>query len=416
MAVDFTRFPPEAPVPDTPPSTLVWTIVFFVLATAGVFAVLLFWPKDEPAQTPWFWICVTVYPFGLAAFVVLRRYSAYEGRRLDAIAWNQARHDHMNNVFDEASRPIAVLATACRFSSDASDDHFDKVMYGSVKLEPQALPKPDAPPVNARWFEKPDANENHIRFTQDDERRPYVLAWAFSAVMDALAESLHSLPVELKLKVELVLPGMTNPDEVQAIWNQQWNKSNFRPVPVKIFDAPPDLMHVDAWLDRIDPKRDEEARLIACVRLNDIYQALPPDGSAEAVVAMLLAPEAACRSFKLAPLAMLHRPNGVAHCPIDDALARALQWGRVDATEVKRVWRGGLDTATGNEVTKALVKAGIGAKLANVDHTVGHAGVAAPWLVAAYAACAAARDGAPQLVVTTDKAGACFAVLRNIKR
>jgi len=51
----------------------------------GAFVVLFVWPKGEPTQTPWFWTCVTVYPYGVAAFVVLRRYSFYEGRRLDAI-------------------------------------------------------------------------------------------------------------------------------------------------------------------------------------------------------------------------------------------------------------------------------------------------------------------------------------------
>src|SRR5690242_3511274 len=146
MPVDFTRLPPEEPVPDNPPSRLVWTVVFFLIAVVGVFVVLLLWPKEDPTQTPWFWTCVTVYPFGLAALVVLRRYSVFEGRRLDAIAWNEARAEHVNEVFDGASRPLAVLAATCRFSSEAKDDDFNKLLDGSVKLEPQTPPKPDSPP------------------------------------------------------------------------------------------------------------------------------------------------------------------------------------------------------------------------------------------------------------------------------
>ncbi|UVS97882.1 hypothetical protein [Burkholderia glumae] len=144
MAVDFARLPPEEPGPDHPPSILIWAIVFFLIAIVGVFAVLLLWPKGESTQTPWFWACVTVYPFGLAAFVVLRRYSVYEGRRLDAIAWNDARKDYVNGVFDVASRPLAILAVTSRFSSDAKDDEFGKLIDGSVKLEPQTPPKLDA--------------------------------------------------------------------------------------------------------------------------------------------------------------------------------------------------------------------------------------------------------------------------------
>ncbi|MBR7976779.1 hypothetical protein KDX01_27150 [Burkholderia vietnamiensis] len=414
MAIDFTRLPPEEPVPDNPPSRLLWTVVFFLIAIVGVFAVLLLWPKEEPPQTPWFWTCVTVYPVGLAAFVVLRRYSVYEGRRLDAIAWNQARADHMNEVFDGASRPLAILAATCRFSSEARDDDFGKLMDGSVKLEPQISPKPDAPPVNARWFEKPDADKSGIRFKHDEERRRYVLEWVFGAVTDAVAEAIRLLPTELRLKVQLVLPGIANTDEAQTIWNRQWAQSDFRPAQAEILAEHPDLMYVDAWLDRVNQRLDEEARLIVCVRLNEILQALPPDGSTETVVAMLLAPEGVCRRFKLAPLAMLHRPNGTEDCAIDDALARALQWGRVEAVGIKRIWQGGLDVSEGNAATKALVKAGIGAKVANIDYMVGHAGAVAPWLAVAYAASAAVQDGAPQIVVTTDKDGACFSVLRNI--
>jgi hypothetical protein len=77
-------------------------------------------PEGEPTRTPWFLACVTVYPFGIAAFVVLRHYSVYEGRRLDAIAWNEARDDHLAGVFERESRPLAVLAATYRFSSDDS--------------------------------------------------------------------------------------------------------------------------------------------------------------------------------------------------------------------------------------------------------------------------------------------------------
>jgi hypothetical protein len=220
MPVDFEKLPPEEPESEKPPSRFVWTIVFFVLVLAGVIAVLLLWPKGEPTQTPWFWTCVTVYPFGLAAFVVLRRYSVFEGRRLDAIAWNKAREDHVNEVFSEASRPLAVLAATCRFSSEPKDDDLRKLLDGSVKLEPQTPPKPDSPPVNARWFEKPDADESGIRFKHDNDRQRYILTWAFSTVTDAISEAIRSLPMELRLETQLILPGIVDADEALAGWPQ----------------------------------------------------------------------------------------------------------------------------------------------------------------------------------------------------
>jgi len=414
MPVDFDKLPPEEPVPDEPPSRLLWTIVFFLVAIAGVFAILLLWPKGESTQTPWFWTCVTVYPFGLAAFVVLRRHSVYERRRLDALEWNEASADYRNDVFDRASIPLAILTATCRFSSESKEDDFGKLLDGSIKLEPQMAPKPDSAPVNARWFQKPDEDENGRPLKKDGERRRYVLAWAFGTVANAVADAVRALSPELRLNVQLMLPGITDTDEAQAIWNRQWAKSNLRPARARILRETPDLMYADSWLDRINRRVDEEARLLVGVQLNAIHQAVPPDGSAEAIVALLLAPEAACQKFNLAPVAMLHRPQGIVDCSTSDALARALRWGRIEPAAVKRIWQSGLKAPAANATNKAVVQAGINAKMANIDYMVGHSGEVAPWFGVACAAKAAVEDSVPQLVVTTGKAGTCFSVIRNI--
>jgi hypothetical protein len=355
-----------------------------------------------------------VYPLSVAVFVLLRRYSVYEGRRLDAIAWNDAREKYMNGVFEQAARPLAVLAATYRFSSDANEDAFDKLLDGSVRLEPQTAPKSDSPPVNARWFEEPDSDDDHKRFKSDNERQRHVLAWAFGAVLDEIAGVVRSLPLDLKMAVQLVLPGIENTNEALAAWNKQWEKLNLRPLEATVLTTPPDLMSFDTWLDRVDRELDQEVRLFACVRLNPIYEALPPDGSAESAVAILVAPEDVLSKLVLAPLAMLHRPNGTDECPAEIALARALRWGRLEPAEVNRIWQCGLDATTTKAVTAAVVKAGIDAKPANIDYMIGHAGEAVPWLGVTCAAKVASHDGAAQLVVVGSKKGACFAVLRNI--
>ncbi|WP_175906904.1 hypothetical protein [Burkholderia sp. BCC1640] len=414
MPVDFTKLPPEEAEPDKPPSRIVWTVVFSVIVLAGVFAVLLFWPKGESTRTLWFWICVTVYPVGVAAFFVLRRYSVYEGRRLDAIEWNAARGKHVNSVFEQASCPLALVAATYRFASDAKEESFDKLLDGSIKLEPRTAPKPDTPPVNARWFEQPDAGKDGKRFMIDEERRRHVREWVFGALIQDVAEVVRSLPSESKLAIQLVLPDTVDADEALASWNKQWAKSDLRSLKAKILPAPPDLMALDAWLDRINQKRDHEARLLVFVRLNSILQALPPEGSAEAGIALLVAPERVQREFKIQPIAWLHRPNETDTCPVDVALARALRWGRVEPAAVDRIWQSGLESVTANEASTAVVKAGIAAKPANIDYMVGHAGEVASWLGVACAAKAAAQDGSAQLVVTAGKKGPCFTVLRNV--
>lgn len=201
--------------------------------------------------------------------------------------------------------------------------------------------------------------------------------------------------------------------EALASWDKQWAKSDLQPLKAEVAHDPPDLMAFDAWLDRINQTRDQEARLLVFVRLNPVLQALPPDGSAEAGVALLVVPEPMQRRFKIDSIARLHRPNDTDNCPSDVALARTLRWGRMEPSALSRIWQCALDPAATNAVTAAAVKAGIAAKVANIDYMVGHAGEVASWLGAACAAKAVARDGTPQLLATTGKTGVCFSVLRN---
>ncbi|PCE33772.1 hypothetical protein [Burkholderia ubonensis] len=414
MAVDFDKLPPEKPEPDDPPSRVVWAIVFCVIVVAGIFTVLLLWPEGEPTQTPWFWTCITAYPVGVATFVVLRRYSVYEGRRSDVIEWNKACTRYVNGVFEQASRPLAVVAAAYRFSSDAKENEFDKLLAGSVKLEPRTTPKPDTPPVTARWFEEPHADKEGKPFKTDSERYLNVLESVFGALITDVAEAVRALPSDLKLAVGLVLPEMANTAEASDAWDKQWRKSDLRLLKAEVLPEPPELMYFDTWLDRSNQGSDQEARLLVFVQLNPLLQALPPEGCAEAAVAILVTPEDVRSRFKLASIALAHRPNETYDCSLDVALSRALRWGRLEAADVSRIWQGGLGAATGNEVTAVLVKAGIAAKLANLDFMIGHAGKAAVWFGVACAAKAVAHDGSSQLFITGGERGPCFSVVRNI--
>ncbi|WP_126283669.1 hypothetical protein [Burkholderia stagnalis] len=414
MAVDFDKLPPEKPEPDDPPSRVVWAIVFCVIVVAGIFTVLLLWPEGEPTQTPWFWICITVYPVGVATFVVLRRYSVYEGRRLDVIEWNKARTKYMGDVFELASRPLAVIAAAYRFSSDSKENEFGKLLTGSVKLEPRIAPKPDMPPVTARWFDEPRTDKDGKPFKNDGERHQHVLESVFGALITDIAEAVRALPLELKLTVGLVLPEKVNTSEASNAWDKQWRTSNLRLVKANVLLEPPDLMYLDTWLDRSNQGSDREARLLVFVQLNPLLQALPTDGSAEVAVAILAAPDDVCSRFKLAPIALAHRPNDTYDCSLDVALSRALRWGGLEASGISRIWQGGLEATVGNEATAALVKAGIAAKPASLDYMVGHAGAAAAWFGVACAAKAADHDGSAQLLITGGMRGPCFSVLKSV--
>lgn len=415
MALDFTKLPPEQSTPDTPPSRVAWTIVFFVIVLGGVFSVLLLWPTEKATRTPWFWICVTVFPVGIAALVVLRRFSLYEGDRLDAIAWNEAREKYLAEQFERESRPLAILAAAYRFSSNDTEDGFAQILAGTTKLESRSVPKPDTRPMKVRWFATPSKTEKGAPFATDEKRQKAVLPWAFDALLKQLRTPLLSLPDELPITIRIVTPDLTKANEIRDDWRDAWASAGLKPREICVSDAA-DLMTVDTWLDQVNLERERGARLIVMVRLSTIIQSVPSDGSAEVATAVLLAPPATQEKFKLEPIAWLHRPNSTMDCSVDVGLNRALQWGSARPDDLKRIWQSGLTGDCAVASSAALAKTGIGTRPTVLDDLIGHAGYAAPWLGLVCAAKAATQNADAQLLVATDKKALCFFVVRSASR
>ncbi|SAL33065.1 hypothetical protein [Caballeronia humi] len=412
MPVDFDLLPPAQSLP-SPPSRLVWTTVFFVVALIGVFAVLLLWPKEEPVQTPWFWTCVSVYPAGVATFVVLRRYSVYEGGRLDAIAWNNARERYMNEIFDKASRPLSILASGYRFSSDPVENAIDGVLSGFLKLAQQIAPAPDTPPVKARWFASPDRDEKKAKHVSDSDRQRDVLKWLFGELLDDVAATVRDLPDGTRLSVQLVFAGSAIPDNARKTWETTWANRKLPRAGTTSQIEPCDLMSLDTWLDRINDRCDTEVRLLVFVQLQQVIERSPPPGSAEAAVAILLAPPSMIEQLKWASVAEIHRPMTSENTSVDEALAYAWKWGKVAPSDVGRIWQSGLDVSAAGDATQSWVKAGVGATAIDLDHIVGHAGVAAPWLSLACAVKANGSGNTAQLLATGSTDGSQFSIVRG---
>jgi hypothetical protein len=112
-------------------------------------------------------------------------------------------------------------------------------------------------------------------------------------------------------------------------------------------------------------------------------------------------------------VAEIHRPVHTRYTSIDEALAYALKWGGVAATDVKRIWQSGLDVDAAGAVTKASVKAGIGATAINLDQVAGHGGNAMPWLALACAVEAVAIEDSSHLVASGSAKGMQLAILRG---
>jgi len=396
MAVDFSLIPPEIPMSKKPPSRWLWTIVFFVLVLAGMAIVLLMWPKDMPTQTVEFWITLLGFPVAIAALVVLRRYSMYEGYVLDVEIQNEVNRDYTEQVFTTAKRPLAVIGTSHRFSVDADENAVKGIFTNSLALETQASFMPDTDPVKARWLVVPGIVLTGGSKSDDYARQQQALQWLFVELLTDISARIQSLPDRLPLNVHLLVASGMASDTAKMLWQSCWSKFSLRYANVEIASEIPDLMTLDHWLDHADQPTNQQARLIVAVQLHTLLSGNPPEGSAEAGVAILLLPDASAGQHKVTAIANLHRPVRGPSDQSNDVLEHALRWVEVGAADFGSVWQAGLTPEQAGAFRQSAVKQGLAVQASDLDTTIGHAGIAAPWLAIA---CAAGSEVSTQLIL-----------------
>ncbi|WP_143130468.1 hypothetical protein [Paraburkholderia sartisoli] len=404
MAVDFSLLPPEVKVPDEPPSRFLWSIIFFGLMLLGAFAILMLWPRNEPDRTAWFWFCLSIYPAGISAFIVSRRFSVYEGRRLDAQDWNAARERYVDGVFAQAAVPLVVLGAACRFVDDDKRNSAEAIAERTVVLKAQpSIAQPGT--VTARWFSPPAVDRSKWQRGPDTVRQSQILEWLFERLIDQLAETVQGLPTALPLTVQLSVAADALEVSASAVWKKCWRGRELRPAQVRMERADPKLMSVDTWLDSNDPMVRKHATLRVTIQLNSILNRNPPHGSAEAGAALLFVPEEISKLYEPKPIAFVHRPMSGSLDELDHVLTYALRWGKSERASVRRLWLSGVDTNGVAPLHAALndvdVTPGRAEPLLemDMDFTVGNSGAAASLLSLACAAASASSFGAKQLLV-----------------
>lgn len=413
MALDFSSLPPEQKVPDKPPSRLVWTVVFFLLTLLGVFAVLMLWPADEPTHTPWFWTCVAVFPAAIAAFVVSRVYSAYEGRRLDAQAWNGGRKRYVEQAYALESVPFFVLDAALRVTENNEENAVEKIVDGTLTLNAESSKHEDNESIAARWLEPADA-----RLAADDsERHALILEWLYDRLLDDLATSLTALPSELPLHVLLDISGYVGETDALTLWRGRWNVRALRIATSGRLPATTSLMSLDTWLDDRNGPWSKRATLLISVSLTEVLAGDPPDGSAEAGVGLLMVPPALAAGYGLCPLASIHRPLRSEHDDLNHALSFALRWASAEPKSVGGLWITGFDGEAVGSLHASLNSVGVTAQRAealtelDLDRKVGRAGPASGWLAAACAVRSASASTAPQLLAQREEDHTLLAVV-----
>ncbi|QVN22455.1 hypothetical protein [Burkholderia pyrrocinia] len=416
MALDFSSLPPEKPVPDKSPSRLLWGAVFAALTSAGIFAVLMLWPKSEPTDTPWFWICVSVYPAGFSAFIVSRRYRAYELERAKVQAWNDASRKYNAQAFARESVPMLVLGATARVTADDTGTGVDQIVDGTMKLHAKASEQKANESVSARWFEPIEA-----RLAADDaERHESVLEWLYERLLNDLKQTLAALHPDLPLRVLLDLSGYAGAVDAVESWRSEWRRHELPFARTDRAPEPLDLMMVDSWLDDQNGPLDQHAVLLVSITLNKVIDEPPAKGSAEAGVGLLLVSEALASRFELQPVAAFHRPRRADHDNPEHALTYGLRWGGAAPDGIGALWMTGFDSQAAGSVRTALNAGSPEGENDEpvpefeLDRIVGNAGTSAGWLAAACATYVAGQSPKPQLVAHRDEADMFIAVVTNL--
>ncbi|MBB1634268.1 hypothetical protein [Cupriavidus sp. UME77] len=416
MAVDFSLLPKEEPEPGDPPSLLIWTIVFLVMALACAIAILLSWPRDLPTHTWKFWASLILFPVGIPAWIVLRRYSHHEGHRLDVLMRNEVIRRYNERVFALAARPLALLGAAHRFSSDQSENATRTILSGKVTLETQKPIASDSGPTKARWLVVPGVPLGPGGKEADARRHREVTRWLYSELLADLANRIQSLPSRVDLSVCLwVSGGLLRKDHV-ALWQACWREHQLRDMRLSEETEPAGLDVLDGWLDQLAGGEGREARLIVAIQLYPVLSKTPPVGAAEAGVALLLMPGEQAGGLQVVSEASLHRPVRGPFDQSDGALSHAVKWGDIAAAEIPGGWQTGLDATQAGVLREAAVHLGLTARPTDLDQTVGHAGTAAPWLAIACAAGSLSGDVQSQIVFAGQPGGVDSAVVRSVAR
>jgi hypothetical protein len=370
------------------------------MVLAGVFLLLFFWPQGMPTRTYKFWACIVLFPVGIPAWIVLRRYSVYEGRKLDVAMSNEAVRAFNARVFGAASVPLVLLGAAHRFSSDPKENAAEHIRSGNLALKTQDPVAKTGDPVKARWLTIPGMPDKPGSLEDDRRRRRQVTAWLFGELLDELMSRIRALPSRVPLKICLSASNGLTPEENEHLWHECWFARALRPADfMRETQFPPNLMMLDAWLDGTLANAHLHAMLLITVQLHPLLARTPPSGATEAASSLLLVPSLLAEQYQMPRIADLHRPvQGLVDQP-GDALSNASRWAGVEPAQIMSSWQTGLDAVATGSLREAAVKLNLTARTTDLDQTAGHAGIAAPWLALSCAASLLTGEISEQIII-----------------
>ncbi|WGS40182.1 hypothetical protein LFL97_10480 [Burkholderia sp. JSH-S8] len=418
MPIDLKQIPPKAPPLSRGPSVVVLTIAFMVLVLFGVAVAFFAWPRTRPTGSSTFWLTVLVAPTLAALVFALIPYWWHAGKLRKMTCRNEVREQRKADLFSHASRPLAVLASSFYISPAPEENDINAIASGKLVLAARPLPDRTRT-ARARWLNAPMFEEGQDAATYDENRQRVVVQEAFRQLLEDLTPVLKNFPRSVPLRVNIGVSAMPSTGDCEAWWKEEWAKRGFISSRLQVTRGNVSVMRLDDWLDKSGRERDF-ASLTVVVQLQALLSEAPPHQSAEAAVALLLAPDELAQGYGLRRIACLHRPNAGTLSSVGHTLKYACTWGGTTTAEIGHLWQTGFNEDSGKvladevrDATAARRSESHSTSLHDLDLCAGNGGTARIWLALACAAQYVPWARTPQLVVGLDGDAVEMVVVRR---
>lgn len=359
-------------------------MLFLLLGGGGAW---LFSTEPTSRQSLMFWgfaLGASFLGWGVLSFA---RVLVYLGKQHAADGWDEAReHDLMQRAL-QGRRALEVLSvslhTALRKQDESPTAQMDALLGGIKALKAQP----------ARWD---SVTLRHSRLAGDAYEDPEpALLRALGQLFAELTLSLKQLPDETQLAVLLEVETGLLDRAWDRVWQQALSKSGIRQTFIAVEGR--GLHAVDQWLD----ERSDDQALLLVIAVH--FAPKQPEATGEVVVGLLLGNR--LTQTTLSPVAVLHRPE-LEQQPSAEALSyavtQALNWGPVDATSVRHVWRAEIEAQRHATLNTVLGEVPMSVTrdqgICDLDTLLGHSGKAAPWLAIAAATQTMQGGAGPQFI------------------
>jgi hypothetical protein len=359
-----------------------------ILVTGALWA----WFSGLPVKSVELWLVSVGIPVLLWLAVAWCREMVYLLGQIQTNAWDKHREDAILQAVRRGRRTLQILYGTYITALSSPEERFRFPSAEAFFQHESAL--------RAQTSWQGGGNTRHSRIIPTDISPDVFLSQIFADLLPALAVSLGQYPDEQSVTVLFEADTSVSSQRVRDLWRDVWQKNGIRQQLEYIEGH--GLTAIDRWLDN----RIRENTLLLVVAL----QIAPenPDGSAEAVTALLLGNRLTQNT--LTPFALLHRPEQSVPDTLAENITQAMDWGPVQPEDVHHLWRAGL-SVSGQKAIAALnglsPLQGVDMNTAqyDIDTALGQAGCAAPWLAIAVATQAAVKMQENQLIISGEQNG-----------